>query len=49
MAKTGSNKNTKNKSKHSKLMGRKKNKIREKEQAHKERLNALKEQIKNKE
>ncbi|MDO6737502.1 hypothetical protein [Wenyingzhuangia sp. 2_MG-2023] len=49
MAKTGSNKNTKNKSKHSKLMGRKKNKIREKGQAHKERLNALKEQIKNKE
>lgn len=47
MAKTGSDKNTKNKSKHSKLMDRKKNKIREKELAHKERLKALKEQIKN--
>lgn len=45
MAKTGSDKNTKNKSKHNKLMGRKKNKIKEKEQAHKDRLKALKEKI----
>lgn len=48
MAKTGSDKNTKNKSKHTKLMGRKKNKLKQKEEAHKARLNALKEQIKNK-
>lgn len=48
MAKTGSDKNTKNKSKHSKLMDRKKNKIKAKEQAHKDRLKALKEQIKTK-
>jgi len=46
MAKTGSDKNTKNKSKHSKLMDRKKNKIRTKEQEHKERLKALNNQIK---
>lgn len=45
MAKTGSDKNTKNKSKHTKLMNRKKNKIREKELIHKERLKALKENI----
>ncbi|WP_169816817.1 hypothetical protein [Wenyingzhuangia fucanilytica] len=45
MAKAGSDKNTKNKSKHSKLMDRKKNKLREKEEAHKERLKALNEKI----
>lgn len=46
MAKAGSDKNTKNKSKHTKLMDRKKNKLKQKEDAHKARLNALKEQIK---
>lgn len=45
MAKAGSDKNTKNKSKHTKLMNRKKNKLREKELSHKERLKALKNQI----
>jgi len=49
MAKAGSDKNTKNKSKHSKLMDRKKNKLKQKEELHKERLKALKDQIKNKE
>jgi len=45
MAKAGSDKNTKNKLKHTKLMDKKKNKIREKELIHKERLKALKENI----
>ena len=45
MAKSGSPKNTKNKSKHNKLMGRKVNKIKQKEDAHKERLKALKAKI----
>ncbi|WP_010136608.1 hypothetical protein [Ochrovirga pacifica] len=49
MAKAGSDKNTKNKSKHTKLMNRKKNKIREKEQSHKDRLKALKVEIAKKE
>lgn len=48
MAKAGSDKNTKNKSKHTKLMNRKKNKLRQKEEAHKARLKALKDEIKNK-
>ena len=46
MAKIGRDKNTKNKSKHTKLMNRKKKKLREKEQSHKDRLNALKTVIK---
>ncbi|WP_347180684.1 hypothetical protein [Wenyingzhuangia sp.] len=45
MAKAGSDKNTKNKSKHQKLLERKKNKIKQKEEAHKERLKILKAQI----
>ncbi len=49
MAKAGSDKNTKNKSKHTKLMNRKKNKLREKELAHKQKIKALKELIKTQE
>ena len=41
MAKKGSEKNTKNKKKHSKLMARKKNKLRKEEDAHKARLKAI--------
>ena len=46
MAKAGSDKNTKNKKKHSKLMDRKHNKLRAEKEAHKERLKALREKIK---
>ena len=41
MAKTGRDKNTKNKAKHSKLMAQKKNKKKEDEQLRKERLKAI--------
>lgn len=41
MAKTGRAKNTKNKKEHSKLMARKKNKIRKEKELRKERLKAL--------
>ena len=41
MAKKGKEKNTKNKAKHSKLMDRKKNKIRSEKELHKERLKAI--------
>lgn len=41
MAKTGRNKNTKNKAKHSKLMTQKKNKKREETTLRKERLKAI--------
>jgi len=41
MAKKGSAKNTKNKKKHSKLMDRKKNKLRKEKKAHKARLKAI--------
>ncbi|MGE5944582.1 MAG: hypothetical protein ACM31G_09610 [Flavobacteriales bacterium] len=41
MAKTGRDKNTKNKAKHSKLMVQKKNKKKEEEQQRKERLKAI--------
>ncbi len=41
MAKTGREKNTKNKAKHSKLMDRKKNKKRVEETSRKERLKAI--------
>ncbi len=41
MAKTGREKNTKNKSKHSKLMTRKKNKKKSEESLRKERLKAI--------
>ena len=41
MAKTGRDKNTKNKAKHSKLMAQKKNKKKEEEQLRKERLKAI--------
>ncbi len=49
MAKKGTPKNTKNKAKHSKLMERKKKKEREKRDATKARMLALKEKIKEKE
>lgn len=45
MAKAGSDKNTKNKSKHNKLMGRKKNKERSDKLLREERLKALKQKI----
>ncbi|WP_299886586.1 hypothetical protein [uncultured Lacinutrix sp.] len=48
MAKKGSAKNTKNKAKHTKLMNRKKNKIRQEKIAHKERLRAIVTRAKNK-
>ncbi|MFB9052410.1 hypothetical protein ACFFVB_04895 [Formosa undariae] len=41
MAKKGKEKNTKNKAKHSKLMDRKKNKLRTEKELHKERLKAI--------
>jgi len=41
MAKKGTEKNTKNKAKHSKLMARKKNKIKTDEALRKERLKAI--------
>ena len=41
MAKTGRDKNTKNKAKHSKLMVQKKNKKKSEEQLRKERLKAI--------
>jgi len=41
MAKTGSEKNTKNKAKHTKLMNRKKNKMREEKEARKVKLKEL--------
>ncbi|MDO7173237.1 hypothetical protein [Mariniflexile sp. AS56] len=41
MAKTGRDKNTKNKAKHSKLMVQKKNKKKEVEQLRKDRLKAI--------
>ncbi len=41
MAKKGSEKNTKNKKKHTKLMDRKKNKLRKEKEAHKARLKAI--------
>ncbi len=41
MAKTGRDKNTKNKAKHSRLMDQKKNKKKEVEQLRKERLKAI--------
>ncbi len=41
MAKLGSAKNTKNKAKHSKLMNRKKNKLREEKLTRKEKLKAI--------
>lgn len=41
MAKTGREKNTKNKAKHSKLMDRKKNKLKSEKELRKERLKAI--------
>ena len=41
MAKTGREKNTKNKSKHSKLVNRKKNKIKKEKENRKERLKEI--------
>lgn len=41
MAKTGREKNTKNKAKHSKLMDRKKNKAKSEKELRKERLRAI--------
>lgn len=41
MAKTGRDKNTKNKAKHSKLMIQKKNKLKEQEQLRKDKLKAI--------
>ena len=41
MAKKGHEKNTKNKAKHAKLMGRKKKKIKSKDALHKSRLKAI--------
>ncbi len=41
MAKSGKEKNTKNKSKHSKLMNRKKNKLRNEKELRAERLKAI--------
>jgi hypothetical protein len=41
MAKKGAEKNTKNKAKHSKLMARKKNKLKTKENLRKEHLKAI--------
>ncbi|MFL0352481.1 hypothetical protein [Xanthomarina sp. GH4-25] len=41
MAKTGREKNTKNKAKHSKLVNRKKNKLKDEEFKRKERLKAI--------
>lgn len=41
MAKQGREKNTKNKAKHSKLLARKKNKLKNEKEARKERLKAI--------
>jgi FtsZ-binding cell division protein ZapB len=41
MAKKGAQKNTQNKAKHTKLINRKKNKLRNEKEAHKERLKAI--------
>lgn len=41
MSKKGSQKNTKNKAKHAKLMNRKKEKLRREKDAHRERLKAI--------
>jgi len=49
MAKLGSDKNTKNKGKHAKLMDRKKKKDREKKDARAERMRLLKQRIKEEE
>lgn len=46
MAKTGRDKNTKNKAKHSRLVDQKKNKKRKEAETRKERLSALKQKIK---
>jgi len=48
MAKSGSEKNTKNKAKHTKLMNRKKNKAREEKEARKAKLKHLVEKMKQK-
>jgi len=45
MAKAGSAKNTQNKAKHTKLMNRKKNKLRDEKLAHKNRLKELNRKI----
>lgn len=46
MPKQGQDKNTHNKKKHTKLMDRKKNKLRKDKQNHEDRLKALKQKIK---
>lgn len=46
MAKSGRAKNTKNKKKHTKLMDRKKNKLRKEKEAHKARLKAIVQKVK---
>ncbi len=46
MAKTGREKNTKNKAKHSKLMDRKKNKLKKEEQTRKEKLKEIVQKMK---
>ena len=46
MAKKGKNKNGRNKAKHSKLMGQKKNRIAKEKEKNRDRLNLLKEKIK---
>lgn len=48
MAKSGSEKNTKNKAKHTKLMNRKKNKARKEKEARKTKLKELVEKMKEK-
>lgn len=48
MAKQGQAKNTKNKAKHSKLMARKKNKLKTEKETRKERLKAIIEKAKTK-
>tara|TARA_R110002020_G_scaffold85624_4_gene211200 strand:+ start:577 stop:741 length:165 start_codon:yes stop_codon:yes gene_type:complete len=46
MAKKGTPKNTKNKAKHTKLMNRKKNKVRKEKDAHSEKIKAILQQSK---
>lgn len=41
MAKKGAQKNTNNKAKHTKLLNRKKNKLKKEKEAHKEKLKAI--------
>ncbi len=41
MAKKGAQKNTNNKAKHTKLLNRKKNKLKKEQEAHKEKLKAI--------